>query len=126
MSEGEVGTCTIDCYCLQTVNLINVHDLPPAMLCGNSDKETLNTVYHFRCKNIFVVAINHENFIHEIIFTRVNNYYSLNLFAMLASYFVRWPSLDSYLQPRDGILGKSEQTCGFCRNLHYLEIFSYN
>ena len=25
------------------------------------------------CKNIFVVAINHENIIHEIIFTRVNS-----------------------------------------------------
>ena len=51
-----------------------------------------------------------ENFIHEIIFTRVISYYSQNLFAMLASYFARWPSLDSYLQPRDGILGNSEQT----------------
>ena len=62
---------------------------------------------NFRCKNIFVVAINHENFIHEIIFTRVNSYYSQNLFAMLASYFARWPaSLDSYLQPRDGIASK--------------------
>ena len=50
---------------------------------------------NFRCKNIFVVAINHENFIHEIIFTRVR---LQNLFAMLASYFARWPSLDSYLQ----------------------------
>ena len=60
---------------------------------------------NFRCKNIFVVAISHENFIHEIIFTRVNSYYSQNLFAMLASYFARWPaSLDSYLQPRDGLL----------------------
>ena len=34
---------------------------------------------NFRCKNIFVVAINHENFIHEIIFTRVNSYCSQNL-----------------------------------------------
>ena len=65
---------------------------------------------NFRCKNIFVVAINHENFIHEIIFTRVNSYYSQNLFAMLASYFARWPSLDSYLQPRYGLLGNSKQT----------------
>ena len=75
---------------------------------GRSD----NTVYLeiFCCKNIFVVAINHENFIHEIIFTRVNSYYSQNLFAMLASYFARWPSLDSYLQPWDGLLGNSEQT----------------
>ena len=34
-----------------------------------------STVYleTFRCKNIFMVAINHENFIHEIIFTRVNS-----------------------------------------------------
>ena len=64
---------------------------------------------NFRCKNIFVVAINHENY--EIILTRVNSYYSQNLFAMLASYFARWPSLDSYLQPRDGLLGNSEQTC---------------
>ena len=68
-----------------------------------------NTV-NFRCKNIFVVVINHENFIHEIIFTRVNSYYGQNLFAMLVSYFARWPSLDSYLQPRDGLLGNSEQT----------------
>ena len=65
---------------------------------------------NFRCKNIFVVAINHEKFIHEIIFTRVNSYYSQNLFTMLASYFARWSSLDSYLQPRDGLLGNSEQT----------------
>ena len=54
-----------------------------------------------------MVAINHENFTHEIIFTRVN---SQNVFAMLASYFARWPSLDSYLHPTDGLLGKSEQT----------------
>ena len=77
------------------------------------DYNTLAT-YHisgnFRCKNIFVVAINHENCIHEIIFTRVNSFYSQNHFAMLASYFAGWPSLDSYLQPRDGLLGNIEQT----------------
>ena len=29
---------------------------------------------------------------------------------MLGSYFTRRPSLDSYLQPRDDLLGKNEQT----------------
>ena len=37
---------------------------------------------NFHCKNIFVVAINHENLMHENIFTRIgmNSYYGQNLF----------------------------------------------
>ena len=64
---------------------------------------------NFRCKNIFGCHKPRKFYAH-FFFTRVNSYYCQNLFAMLASYFVRWPSLDSYLQLSDGLLGKSEQT----------------
>ena len=39
---------------------------------------------NFRCKNIFVVCVNHENKKHEVYFT-TNNYYSQHTFAHMVS-----------------------------------------
>ena len=56
-----------------------LHDEVPIYHAGIVVSAIYRISGNFRCKNIFVVGINHEKFIHEIIFTRVNSYYSQKL-----------------------------------------------